>query len=151
MKINAPHYVVGFLFSSDCVVLIKKTHPKHMAGFWCGVGGKIEKQETCHEAMAREFEEETGVKTTQEDWKIFCHLQFPDQKITCYTSRPERAPDIKTTTDEKVEWLIADTICSAYCKDIWPDLFWLLPMALQCKQFAEAPTVTFADPAQTGD
>lgn len=56
-------YVVGFLYNSSFskVVLIRKKYPAWQAGFLNGVGGKVELGETAHEAMIREFYEETGL------------------------------------------------------------------------------------------
>jgi len=64
------HYVVGFLFNwkQDRVVLIRKTKPDWQAGKLNGVGGKIELGETPYEAMAREFQEETGVAIDPSFW-----------------------------------------------------------------------------------
>lgn len=61
------------MFSEDLkrVVLIKKNKPDWQKGFYNGVGGKIEKGEPAHEAMAREFEEETGLSTEPVDWHYF--------------------------------------------------------------------------------
>lgn len=61
------NYVVGFLFGENdlgerWVLLIQKARPEWQRGRLNGVGGKIEADETPLEAMAREFEEETGVE-----------------------------------------------------------------------------------------
>lgn len=62
--------VVGFLFSlsGDCVVLIERPKGKSHAGFFNGVGGKIEPKELPIEAMVREFKEEAGLKITADKW-----------------------------------------------------------------------------------
>lgn len=67
-------YVCGFMFSPelDRVVLIRKNRgPRKMAGHLNGVGGKIELGEGIRAAMAREFQEETGVITDPTDWTGF--------------------------------------------------------------------------------
>lgn len=54
-------YVLGFAHWEGKFVLVRKTRgPEHNIGKWNGVGGKWEKGETAHEAMVREFREETG-------------------------------------------------------------------------------------------
>lgn len=65
--------VVGFAFDiqQDSMVLIVKSHPQWMAGKLNGVGGGVEAGETPNEAMAREFEEETGVPIAAEEWHLF--------------------------------------------------------------------------------
>lgn len=65
--------VVGFMIdeAEDCVVLIEKIKPDWMMGLLNGVGGKIEGDETPLDAMVREYEEETGVKTERFEWLPF--------------------------------------------------------------------------------
>jgi 8-oxo-dGTP pyrophosphatase MutT (NUDIX family) len=68
------HYVLGFMF--DCtlqkVVLIKKDTDKPeqqwQNGLLNGVGGGIERDELPKAAMSREFFEETGLPTADDDW-----------------------------------------------------------------------------------
>ena len=68
-------YVVGFAFSEDKVLLIRKNSPAWQAGKLNGVGGKIEDHDKEPvDAMVREFEEETGIKTTKGDWKPVCTM-----------------------------------------------------------------------------
>ena len=69
-------YVLGFAFSQNKqnVLLIKKNRPAWQAGKLNGVGGKIEEGETPAQAMVREFEEETGIKSTEADWQPYAHL-----------------------------------------------------------------------------
>lgn len=54
------HYVMGFVFnkSRNRVLLIKKKKPVWQAGYWNGIGGKIEPDETPIKAMYREAYEE---------------------------------------------------------------------------------------------
>lgn len=64
-------YVLGFAFSEDdrSVLLILKNRPAFQAGKWNGVGGKIEASETAHQAMVREFREETGLDWSPASWE----------------------------------------------------------------------------------
>lgn len=67
-------YVLGFAFGADgnAVLLIKKTKPAWQAGKLNGVGGKVEPSDWSIEgAMAREFEEETGISTDPSQWSLF--------------------------------------------------------------------------------
>jgi 8-oxo-dGTP diphosphatase len=72
-------YVLGFMFTPDKekVLLIKKTKPTWQAGHINGIGGKIEEGEDGNDAMAREFEEECGIKTNPANWEhcVF-HYRF---------------------------------------------------------------------------
>lgn len=67
-------YVLGIIISEDKkILLVKKLKgPKVNLYKWNGVGGKIEKDETPHEAMKREVFEESGLDIN--DWDIFCEL-----------------------------------------------------------------------------
>ena len=67
-------YVLGFALSGDgnAVLLIKKTKPSWQAGKLNGVGGKVEESDwSIESAMAREFEEETGIQTDPGRWSLF--------------------------------------------------------------------------------
>ena len=73
-------YVVGFLFSADqkYVALIEKARPKWQAGFWNGIGGKVEPGEDPAFAMHREFHEETGVILLPNRWEHTVTLRRAD-------------------------------------------------------------------------
>jgi ADP-ribose pyrophosphatase YjhB (NUDIX family) len=59
------HYVVsGVIRKGDKVLLIKRGSKEAFHGFWAGVGGHIEKDETIREAIIREIKEELGVNFT---------------------------------------------------------------------------------------
>ncbi len=86
-KITPQQYVCGFMFSDDFkwVAMVTKNKPAWQAGKLNGIGGKIEQTghrpddqhtELPHEAMAREFEEETGVATNPQDWTLFRSERF---------------------------------------------------------------------------
>lgn len=74
-------YVLGFAFdkAKEQVVLIEKQKPDWQKGKYNGVGGKIEPSDTSpYFAMAREFYEETGVDTKNEDWVRYATMNFGD-------------------------------------------------------------------------
>jgi len=56
-------YVVGFAFTEDKgkVLLIQKKRPEWQAGYYNGIGGKIEENETPSQAMSREAQEEAAI------------------------------------------------------------------------------------------
>lgn len=96
-------YVLGFAFMGDEVVLIEKQRPDWQRGFLNGVGGKVEAFDPyAQEAMTREFLEETGVKTTPQDWVYYARVCGPDFVIfVFYVDLTPDAP-VQTTTDETV-------------------------------------------------
>jgi 8-oxo-dGTP diphosphatase len=56
-------YTVLFAFNSDKskIALIKKNRPDWQKGFYNGIGGKVEENETFLQAATREFFEEAGI------------------------------------------------------------------------------------------
>jgi len=75
-------YVVGFLFGTVVehikdVLLVKKLKPEWQAGYWNGIGGKMEKGESPVEALVREFREETGISTRPLEWAHMVTLVCP--------------------------------------------------------------------------
>ena len=60
-------YCLGFAKHKNLFVLIRKTHPTFQANKFNGVGGHVESHEKPIEAMAREFYEEVGCVTYEEE------------------------------------------------------------------------------------
>lgn len=120
--------VCGFFFDpgNTSVVLIRKRRPDWQAGLLNGVGGKVEEGEFAHDAMVREFEEETGVR--HEDWRLFCVLR---DEVNGYEVHYFRAfGDVtrcRTTTDEEIELVMPGAVPVSA---VIPNLTWLIPMAL---------------------
>lgn len=124
-------YVLGFFFSPDLskVVLIKKAKPVWQAGKLNGVGGKIEDTDkTSHDAIEREFFEETDLYVTAADWRLFATLRFGDAEVDCFAASGPEISQVRTVTEETVD---------VYDLPLWgehyflPNLSWLIPMAAQ--------------------
>lgn len=104
-------YVVGFVLDNqeNTALLIKKTKPDWQKGRWNGIGGKIEVGEKPHEAMVREFWEETGVETDEGEWLRVFELNDPGCVLYTYffIGTEERIREVmttaKTTTEEQVK------------------------------------------------
>ena len=123
-------YVAGFLFAQDTkgrpvVTLIQKTKPEWQAGKWNGVGGKVEPNEYPHDAMAREFAEETGLAI--EEWEKFAGLAGHKWRVTFYRAfeSQEVQNDVQTMEEEEVKNWSVDML-----PDVIPNLRWLIPLAL---------------------
>jgi len=100
-------YVLGFLFNpkQDSVVLIRKKKPDWQNGFWNGVGGKIEQDETDKQAMSREFLEETGINHTNWEYIGYMESDYPQEEqwiVTCYKGTSPFVHEVQTITDEEV-------------------------------------------------
>jgi 8-oxo-dGTP diphosphatase len=131
-------YVAGFVFSDwdksvfsgRSVVLIRKNKPEWQKDKLNGVGGKIELDETPPQAMAREFREETGVKTNPMDWILFCSVKFLSNSDTVHFFKlfsTDICQSIKTQDPkEPVYHLVIEETHSQSL----PNLKWLIPLAL---------------------
>jgi 8-oxo-dGTP diphosphatase len=142
-------YVAGFLFSKthDYVVLIEKNRPEWQRGLLNGVGGKIEKHdkdcsvvnkigdlgvcycsgETPHDAMVREFLEETGVEIPE--WKQFTTLTGSGFQVNffCAFAHVDTLAKCVSRTDERVGYYRLNGLEALKTT---PNIKWLIPMAL---------------------
>jgi len=149
------NYVAGFLFDEkfQYVVLIQKEKPVWQKGLLNGVGGKIEdhtpqcdvndpqptilKRCNCfgegpHEAMKREFFEETGV--TINNWRRYAELTGPEFSVVFFFANTPNPWAVQTTTNEKVGVYVVSQLKSLHTI---PNLQWLIPMA-ETMQFESA-------------
>jgi len=122
-------YVVGFLIDQERreVALVRKNRPTEQAGRLNGLGGKIEFGEEPAEAMAREFEEEGGVRISE--WEQYAMLKSGDSTIHFFRAFAPRSLDgiVKTMTDEEV---LVVPISSVTAHNAVPNVMWLVPMAM---------------------
>lgn len=129
---TVPEYVLGFLFLNNkkSVVLIRKNKPEFQAGKLNGVGGRIEPGESVHDAMVREFSEETGKTVPQ--WTHFLRMEFRDATVYCFTAYSTTIAGLRlgdaSPTDEPVNVYFTDWTYTS--EEPLPNLRWLIPMAL---------------------
>jgi 8-oxo-dGTP diphosphatase len=135
-------YVAGFAFDEpgDHVLLVEKRRPAWQAGKLNGIGGKVEPGELPVEAMAREFEEETGVATTEGEWREFAVVTTDKSRVHMFAVRLPRGrvETAKTTTDERIRVVLTGELHE------WttlPNLAWLVPMALRADDILEPAQV----------
>lgn len=122
-------YVTGFLFSknSSHIVLIEKLSPEWQKGFFNGVGGKIEPGENAIDAMAREFNEETGVLIPAEQWQCYAQIFRPSHyDLDVFFAHSDLAFNARTV--EKEEVFVVEL--SKLPTNLIPNLNWLIPLAL---------------------
>ncbi len=100
------NYVVGFAFTEDRsqVVLIRKNRPEWQVGKLNGVGGAISPNEDGISCIVREFQEETGVITHDQEWECFAVSPTlkSDSKIFYYKLFNDNILTADTRTDEEV-------------------------------------------------
>ena len=138
-------YVVGFaLDHQGRVALIRKNRPDWQAGRLNGIGGHVEPFEPPHDAMVREFQEETGRRIPF--WDRFLIMEFPGAVIHFYRVRVGSAilDGLRTTTDEQV--VVVDHRALGQAMVI-PNLLWLVPLAAYTADRYE-PIRVFAEMAE---
>lgn len=126
-------YVVGFLHDEQRVVLIWKNRPQWQAGHLNGVGGHVEKFDVQHhDAMAREFYEETGVKTHPRQWSHFLSLMGKNADVHCFAMFDHEGliSKVMTKTDERIQVIRFSNINVGPFKTV-PNLRWIIPLMLQ--------------------
>jgi 8-oxo-dGTP diphosphatase len=132
---NPTTYVLGFAFDAggtfESVCLMEKVKPNWQKGLLNGVGGKMEPGETEHQAMTREFREETSVNIPPTDWHKFFTMRFGNGAVVhCFTARlpDDQAP---ITMEEEEVSLYSTGIDGSWVLNvpIVPNLRWLIPMA----------------------
>jgi 8-oxo-dGTP diphosphatase len=126
-------YTAGFAFDADRkVLLIQKARPAWQAGKLNGIGGKAKEGETPSETQVREFEEETGLLTSQEDWETFAILigENTDNagKWKVSFMRAFNIPIDKAQPIEDEVPIVVDP--GALPSTVIGNLHWLIPMAL---------------------
>ena len=97
-------YVLGFAFDlkKNKVLLLEKEKPIEQKGLLNGIGGKVELNEDDLEAIIREFFEETGIQTVDQDWVKVGTMNYDHFKIHLFATNSCNIYHAKSTTDEKV-------------------------------------------------
>jgi 8-oxo-dGTP diphosphatase len=73
-KRSVTEVAVGIILNDDQFLLAKRPPGKPYAGYWEFPGGKIETNETVHQALERELEEELGIRIGQSHaWNMIEH------------------------------------------------------------------------------
>jgi len=136
-------YCLGFYFnkSREEVILIGKRKPPWQAGKFNGVGGKIElnklgESEGPWVAMLREFEEETGVKTKMDNWKLKITMGGLDW--TCYVFAgfhdSDEFPPFRDFQDHEEIAQVVELkelgFDGSFAEHVIPNLHWLIPLCL---------------------
>lgn len=114
--------VVGIATHGDYALLVEKI------GQLNGPGGKVKEGESIYSAMAREFEEATGLPTETGRWTCFLVREFETERVFFLELGPDCALASAVSISEPVKlyrWRDADTQ-----KKMVFDLNWVIPLAL---------------------
>jgi 8-oxo-dGTP diphosphatase len=120
-------YVLGFCFSEneEKVLLIEKNRPNWQKGQFNGIGGHIEDNEAPHDAMKREFSEETGILI--DEWKILGRIGNHLWCVYIYYSKSDKLFEAKTMTDEEIKII---NVLDINNFPVISNLKWLIPICL---------------------
>lgn len=129
-------YCLGFFFDLEFkwVALIKKEKPDYQKGKLNGIGGRIEEGETPHQAMVREFEEETALKTEPPQWHHYGRLHGRgDWEVHLFWGTGNVAY-VRSATSEEVGKYTVQGVLLGIVQDLagptMGNVKWLIQMAL---------------------
>lgn len=122
-------YVAGFMLSYDLqrVALIKKNRPAWQAGKLNGIGGHIEPGETDIQAMVREFEEETGLKTDEELWFKYARISENGAFGVSFFVTQGFLDGLESRTDEEV---VVANVSELHEIEAIENILWLVHLAI---------------------
>ena len=131
--------VCGFAFNEQdrgvdqCVVLIFKNRgPASVRNRLNGVGGRVEEGETPVQAMVREFVEEAGCVTQEEEWGVpFVRLYGDGWEVSFFRrfgSVDRVQAGVSSLTDEPI--FVMPVSVLLHRLDVVPNVRWLVPLAL---------------------
>jgi 8-oxo-dGTP pyrophosphatase MutT (NUDIX family) len=126
-------YVLGFAFDEarENVALILKRRPTWQAGFYNGVGGKVEPSEEGYPrmAMSRKFLEETGVAVPEKDWQLVARLMGTEFMVYVFAAFTDLALEASTQTDERID-IIPVSELDSHKEYLISNASWLMAMCL---------------------
>ncbi len=127
------YYVAGFMFDTkgENVVLIRKQKPEWQKGRLNGIGGKVELSDLhFYESMTREFREETGVLTPEDDWVHFVDYFWEGGIVYFFFCKNDKYFNAAKTTEieEVVKYPVQFVKLQA--NSVIYNLKWLIPLAL---------------------
>lgn len=138
-------YTIGILFDmeNENVLLIRKSKPDWQKGKLNFPGGKIEHGEAIASCVAREFEEETGLKIHTGEWEHIGRIQnegnYVVHVLTARYDANEHGELVMDLTDEQPGW---ENIFSMP-DDVISNIPWLTQFAYNFHNQGNADSVCF--------
>ena len=135
-------YVLGFAFDlpeeiaygdmNTQVGLIRKVRPEWQSGYLNGIGGHIEEGETAHQAMVREFKEETGLFVP--NWSGVTFMSNDYFNLVVFKAFNVPLNDMESLTDEVVGVYRVNDLPD----DVIFNLRWLIPLSLDPQMYSSS-------------
>lgn len=121
-------YASGLMFSEDRtkLAMVLKSKPAWQCGLFNLVGGKIEEGEAPEVAVAREFQEETGVISSPSEWEYFTMLDGEWGQVYFYRMFDDRVLNVTTMEEEMIQLIDPLRIP----QNVVGNVRWLVPMAM---------------------
>lgn len=128
--------------------LILKQKPEWQKGLLNGIGGKIEEGETASQAMTREFYEEAGVSTPEDQWVLFCSMSGGNNDgseftLECFytfgTLNGLHSPELEKLQIVNIEGLIGRNYKTV------GNVPWLVSLALDFSKGVHPPKIVYAN------
>ncbi len=95
------------------ILVAKRPNHKHQGGLWEFPGGKIEQGESTHDALARELDEEVGIRIDESEPLIRIWHQYPDKHICLDVLRVTRFDGHPWGREgQEIAWVPADELPS---------------------------------------
>ena len=111
--------VLALVYADDRLLLIKRGVPPYQ-GTWAPPGGFIEKGESLESAVAREVEEEVGIRIETERFIPFGLMSLPEinQVVVAFLVRSEVASPVRPMLPEAVDgrWFSEEELSSM---EVW--------------------------------
>jgi 8-oxo-dGTP diphosphatase len=137
--------VLLYAFHQGKVLMIhrnSKPGDEHL-GKWNGLGGKLEKNESPRDCAVREFFEESGCKTSPNQWRWMGQLHFPDFKphksedwsvtvFTCHLKDDQTKTILSKTEEGTLEWIPSSAVISL---NLWEGDRQFIPWVMEEKPF----------------
>ena len=124
-------YCVGFAINSVDIMLIKKNRPKWQKDKLNGIGGKVGDTipgETPVAAMVREFEEEAGLITNEDEWCYFGVVDNVNYELHIFYTELTRYmyDNYQNCTDEQIHIKYLDNLFENF--NTVKNLKWIIPL-----------------------
>jgi 8-oxo-dGTP diphosphatase len=127
---------VGFLFSNEKVLLVKKEKPNWQKGYWNGIGGKLLPDEAPLAGMRREFHEETALDVPDARWHLVGmegQAEYETYFYSAFEPMGATLPPVPRLNDAN-EWLAWRELRFLDQLQVIGNLRWLIPLALDWRR-----------------
>ena len=101
----------AILEEGNKIMIARRAHGKHLAGYWEFPGGKVEPKETPESCMLRELKEEFEIEASISNYIGESIFEYPDKtiKLKAFTCKITSG-EMKLHDHDQVEWIDLEEI-----------------------------------------